>query len=266
MIRGVVAASAILLASAQDPANGWMAYAVGAIPSQYERITRLEMTWKVGESAGRSNAFYSPWFGMDPADNLNLLQPVNPWTGSGWDMYTEYYQWSPSSNSNSRSYSVQAGQTLHGSIEYKSSSDSYLLTQTIVETGKSSSQTVKCQNGKKYVVPYVVYEKEWSCYNYPPDGVVTFNNIIVECDGVDCTEDTQWDAEVKGSNCDMTAHVGDASKATGSNEISITWDTSARSSFDNKTEVEMIKYNSKGWGAEFAKRALTRIQAEQMTV
>ena len=28
---------------AQDPADGWMAYAVGSIPDSYERITRLEM-------------------------------------------------------------------------------------------------------------------------------------------------------------------------------------------------------------------------------
>ena len=47
------AAVAILLlavydAQAQDPATGWMAYAVGTVPSGTERITRLEMTWKVG--------------------------------------------------------------------------------------------------------------------------------------------------------------------------------------------------------------------------
>ena len=66
---------------AQDPAHGWMAYAVGTMPHG-ERITRLEMTWKVGAAPRRSNAFFSPWFGMDPSDNLNLVQPVNPWSGS----------------------------------------------------------------------------------------------------------------------------------------------------------------------------------------
>merc|ERR1719506_272967 len=101
-----------------------MAYAVGKIPSSAQRITKLQMTWKVGAAAKRSSAFYSPWFGMDPADNLNLLQPVNPWEGSSWSMYTEYYQWSPSRNSNSRAYSVKAGQTLHGSIIYNKASDS----------------------------------------------------------------------------------------------------------------------------------------------
>ncbi len=68
---------AVLLAStvavsAQDPAGGWMAYAVGDISSTgADRITRLEMKWKVSDApTSRSNAFYSPWFGMDPNDNL----------------------------------------------------------------------------------------------------------------------------------------------------------------------------------------------------
>ena len=72
---------------------------------------------------------------MDPADNLNLVQPVNPWMGS-WSMYTEYYQWSDGYNSNSDSYSVNAGQTLHGTLVYIPSKDAYNLTQTVVETGE----------------------------------------------------------------------------------------------------------------------------------
>ena len=71
-------------ASAQDPATGWIVYAVGSIDSKFERITQLSMKWKVGAMAKTSSAFYSPWFGMDPSDNLNLIQPVNPWSGNGW--------------------------------------------------------------------------------------------------------------------------------------------------------------------------------------
>jgi len=103
-----------------------MAYAVGAIPKQYERITSLNMTWTVNENPTRGRAFFSPWFGMDPGDNLNLIQPVNPWSGSSWSMYTEYYQWSPTHNSNSKQYPVQAGQTLQGSLQYDEASDSYV--------------------------------------------------------------------------------------------------------------------------------------------
>ena len=159
----------------------------GAGPCRRERITRLEMTWTVGQAPTWSWAFFPPWFGMDPADNLNLIQPVNHWSGRAWSMHTEYYQWSPEHNSNSRSYTVQAGQTLHGALVYSAADDSYTLSQTVVETGETSSQVVQCQSGKKSVVPYVVYERVFSCYTFPGDGKVSFRNIIVECDGTDCT-------------------------------------------------------------------------------
>jgi hypothetical protein len=146
-------------------------YAVGSIPSSYERITKLEMTWKVGEKPKTSTAFFSPWFGMDPADNLNLIQPVNPWSRTAWSMYTEYYQWSPTHNSNSRSYSASAGDVLTGSLVYNATIDSYTLTQTNTNTGDVSSQVVACQDGKEYTVPYVVYEKTFACADYPPDEV-----------------------------------------------------------------------------------------------
>lgn len=230
---------------AQDPAEGWMAYAVGSIPSTYERITRLEMTWKVGAQPRRSFSFFSPWFGMDPADNLNLIQPVNPWSGSAWSYYTEYYQWKPTHNSNSKQISIKAGYTLKGSLVYNAAKDAYLLTQTCVETGQSSSQTVVCQNGKKYNIPYVVYEKTFPCRNYPPDEVVTFTNIVAECDGVDCTSSINWQAKVKDPNCDMTAHI-DSPK-----QIRITWSTTAESRYDNMTQAELFELNanrgSRGW-------------------
>lgn len=237
----LIASALAFVAQGQDPAEGWMAYAVGSIPSQYERITRLEMTWTVGQSAKRSFAFYSPWFGMDPADNLNLIQPVNPWSGSSWSMYTEYYQWSPTHNSNSKEYSVEEGQTLHGALVYDESSDSYTLSQTIKETGDVSSQVVKCQSGKKYTVPYVVYEKTFPCKDYPTDGVVTFHDIVAECDGVDCSQDIKWTSAVKDDNCNMKANIIDQ------NTISITWDVTMESKYDNYTSSELFELNHHGW-------------------
>lgn len=236
-------ASVLRSCTAQDPAEGWMAYAVGDI-GEYERITKMEMTWKIGQEAKHSFAFYSPWFGMDPDDNLNLLQPVNPWSGQSWSMYTEYFQWQPEHNSNSKQVSAEAGQTLHGSITYDASNDSYLVTQTIVETGQISSQTVKCQNGKKFRVPYVVYEKLFPCQDYPPDEVVTFSDILVECDGKDCTDEISWEAKVKDDNCNMAAHIVD------SKTITITWDTSASSRLSNYTYQQLYALNYNGWAAQ----------------
>ena len=65
---------------------------------------------------------------MDPSDNLNLIQPVNPWGGSSWTAYTEYFQWSPERNSNSDSITCSAGDILHGSLVYSDSDDSYTFT------------------------------------------------------------------------------------------------------------------------------------------
>jgi len=146
---------------------------------------------------------------MDPADNLNLIQPVNPWMKGGffssgsWNMYTEYFQWSPTDNSNSKSNKVNPGQHLHGSLVYDKATDSYDLTQEIVETGVKSTQNVKCQSGKKFTVPYVVYEKSWPCKSYPTDGIVTFTDIKVECDGTDCSDKMQWAAKVN-TTCHST--------------------------------------------------------------
>jgi hypothetical protein len=229
-----------------------MAYAVGTVPTSTNRITKMEMTWKVGADPRPSNAFFSPWFGMDPADNLNLIQPVNPWLGSGWNMYTEYFQWRPEHNSNSEQFPVKAGQHLHGSLVYNKASDSYTLSQTIVETGQSSTQEVRCQLGKKYKVPYVVYEKTFPCGDYPPDQVVTFTNITVECDGQDCTNYVKWSPMVKDPNCDMKANI------ISQTEISITWDTSMLSKYDSMSREELFKLNYHGWAEKFN---LTSVEA-----
>ena len=224
-------------AEAQDPADGWMAYAVGAVPSGVERITRLEMKWKVSNDPEPSRAFFSPWFGMDPSDNLNLIQPVNPWLGDGWAFYTEYFQWQPVRNSNSEQFGVNSGDELHGSLVYLKDTDSYNLTQTNTATGQTSQQIVRCQDGKKYTVPYVVYEKTWRCSAYPSDGVVTFTDIKVECDNTDCTSKVDWSAEVKDPNCNMEAHIDS------STQIRITWDTSLASKYDNVTMDALFEMN-----------------------
>ena len=58
--------------------------------------------------------------------------------------------------------------------------------------------------GKRFTVPYIVYEKVTSCGNYPPDGVVTFSNITIECDGQPCTSAVKWEAKVEDPNPNQT--------------------------------------------------------------
>jgi len=160
-------------------------------------------------------------------------------------MYTEYFQWSPEHNSNSRQERVAAGQHLHGSLVYNAATDAYTLTQEVVETGAKSTQIVKCQSGKKYVLPYVVYEKVFPCADYPSDQIVTFTDIVAECDGKDCKSDIKWAAQNKDNkHCGMMAHIsGD------NNNISITWNNNGEMAapFRDMSEAQLYDFNMNGW-------------------
>ena len=41
-------------------------------------ITFMEARWKVPSNPARGGAFYSPWFGIESSDNLNLIQVSSP--------------------------------------------------------------------------------------------------------------------------------------------------------------------------------------------
>lgn len=111
--------------------------------------------------------------------------------------------------------------------------------------GLGTLLTILCiLQGKKYVLPYVVYEKLFPCADYPPEGVVTFTNISIECDGSDCTKDVTWASKVKDANCNMKANI------ISPTEISISWDTSAPSRYDNFTDSELFALNYHGWATK----------------
>ena len=71
---------------------------------------------------------------------------------------------------------------------------------------------------------------------------VTFRDIVMECDGIDCKKDTVWTTGVEDQNCGMEAHV-----SNGNEEISITWNTEAASKLDGLTRGELHELNFHGW-------------------
>jgi len=216
-----VAATGVL---AQDPAPGWLAYAHAQCPNG-THLTHMEAEWKVGANPQQSDAFFSPWFGSDTTDNLCLIQPVNPWFGSSWSLYTEYYQWSNGYNQNSNQQPANAGDTLHGQLTYLGDTqNAYKLVQTDVTTGATSTQNIPVQQHssgayKQYTQLYFVYEKVANCNQYPPDGKVTFENIKVYCSGRQVWP--EWTTSWVENVCNMRAHI--VNKDT----ITITWDTQA---------------------------------------
>jgi len=208
---------------AQDPAEGWLGYAMGVNPAGTGIITHMEAKWKVGQNPVVGGAFFSPWFGIEASDNLNLLQPVNPWVGDSWQIYNEYFQWSPEYNYNSDSNTVNPGDVLFGSVDYDESAQSYNLYHSDMTTGWSVNSTIQIQqddqgNYKQYTIAYVVYEKDADCNQYPPDGSVTFYDIVLAYGGKVVTP--QWTTGIVDDVCNNRAKVID------SNTIEITWDTS----------------------------------------
>lgn len=238
MKSAFVIALLVALAAAQDPAPGWLAYATATCPAG-ERITHMEAKWKVGQTPPSSFAFFSPWFGIDTTDNLNLLQPVNPWEGSGWAFYTEYYQWSPSNNVNSHQYSTEAGNVLHGQLTFNGESkQSYTLIQQDLTANQKSSMVIPVQRDesgqhKNYSVMYIVYEKVAQCAHYPPDQKVEFYDIFVYCNGQKVNP--KWTTSYVEDVCDFRAHV------INTETVTITWNINAAN-----PRLEQMKQNRRG--------------------
>merc|ERR1712232_1459106 len=94
----------------------------------------------MGEPVNK-NCFYSPWFGIESSDNLNLIQPVNPWTGREWEIYNEYFQWRPTHNENSRSHVVYPGDLIYGSVTFDEARQEYNIYHADLTKGHTCRST-----------------------------------------------------------------------------------------------------------------------------
>jgi len=204
----------------KDPAQGWMGYATAQYPAG-SRLTYIEAKWKVPNNPVYGGAFFSPWFGIESSDNMNLIQPVNPWNSYSWLIYNEYYQWEPTYNFDSDMHVVQPGDVLFGSVRYSPGNNSYVVFHADLNDGWGVYSTIPIQfwNGgyKNYTLAYFVMEKVWNCNQYPPDGIVTFYDIKVEYDNAPVTP--QWSTGYVDDNCNCRAHILNPSS------VSITWST-----------------------------------------
>ncbi|KNC54731.1 uncharacterized protein AMSG_01581 [Thecamonas trahens ATCC 50062] len=219
----IAAAAMAMLATltlAQDPANEWLGYATATYP-QGTKITRAEAKWQVPADPKVPGLFQSPWFGIESTDNLNLIQPVNPWDGARWYGMTEYFQWSPENNRDSQTIEARAGDTLHGTVVYDEATQSYTQTQNNLRTGQSTSMVVPIQkdsngNYKNYDHLWVVYEKvPIVCGQLPASGKVLFFDIEIEFDGKLVTP--EWTTAFVVDKCDNRAQL------VNSTSVLLTW-------------------------------------------
>jgi len=219
------------LTVAQDPAQGWLAYAKGVNPAgSTEPITYFEAYWtNLKAPADKSpTCFYAPWYGIETSDNLNLIQPVNAWNDGGsmkWCLMNYYFQWSPQHVTQGRKMYPVAADSLYASVTFHEASQSYMMYSEILTNGHkdTSNLTIPVQKDhkgdyKKYTIVYVVFEKICHrCDEYPADDIVTYHNISVYYGGKKVSP--KWSTGVVDEVCDMTAHIVDESTVT------ITWNS-----------------------------------------
>jgi hypothetical protein len=237
MLSVFVLGTLLIFARAQDPANGWLGYARGVNPDGGTvPITFIEAWWTNLKEPSNKNCFYSPWFGIETSDNLNLIQPVNPWNGNEWTIYNEYFQWVPTHNENSRSHRVYPGDLIYGSVTLDAANHAYKVYHADLTSGHewSVNTTIAIQTKagsyKTYSMTYFVFEKTCrSCNEYPPDDIVTFSNISVYWNGVQ--KSPKWTTAYVDNVCNNRAHVVDEST------ITITWNS--KSDQPNEINEEM---------------------------
>merc|ERR1711971_881201 len=128
----------------------------------------------------------SPWFGIESSDNLNLIQPVNPWTGREWQIYNEYFQWKPTHNENSASHKVYPGDVIYGSVTLDAAAHAYRVFHEDRTKGHewSVNSTIAIQKEgseyKSYTMTYFVFEKvctPWMSRRCPLRGTADLRNI-----------------------------------------------------------------------------------------
>jgi hypothetical protein len=139
--------------------------------------------WTVGGIPAQGGAFYSPWLGIEASDNLNLIQPVNPWVGNGWSQYIEYYQWEPTYNYDSNMNPANPGDVLHGVVTFNPANQSYTIVHTNLNSGWSVEANIDVQKKrgggyKNYTIVYIVFEKPAACNQYPPEASTTASCFV----------------------------------------------------------------------------------------
>jgi hypothetical protein len=230
----VIAITAPVAVVAQDPGPNWIVYAKATCPRPDQMITKMSAKWIIpenGEDMTEQNEFWTPWFGIETTDNLNLLQPVTCWGPDSWTLSTEYFQWTPDYNFNSEFVTVSTGNLCYGEVVYLPPGKNSTEPQYRVSMGSGDSQSsastwqiapiqIDSKTGarKNYTNAYVVFEHPFhKCHKYPKSDKMEFFDIVLECNGQRVVDPKWTTGEVKRV-CDFEAHVVNASR------IKFTWD------------------------------------------
>lgn len=223
-MRSFIGLIAIVQCYAQDPSPGWLSYA-SFTASPTSRITALNATWTVMAEPIKKKGSNAPgwWFGIQTADgNGALIQPILAWADGApsYTIFNGIYDWNDQSWTQSISDVVTPGQTIIGSVTYRSSDNSYDMIIRCKETGWSVTTNKKIQGKQIEATAYFVLEHApVTCAAYPPDNGMSFSSIYLEVDNQPVVP--SWKAHQETPKCASQATIVSPS------EIKFSWDATA---------------------------------------
>lgn len=212
------------LASAQDPSNSWLSYAA-ATEGASAKVTALNCSWKVPADPLQKQGSNAPgwWFGIQTANGKGaLIQPILAWADGTpqWTIFNGVFDWNDRSWHQSKQITVQPGDQIDSAVVYDAAKKEFVM--YIVKRGGTPIITpYKEYSGQIESVAYFVLEHQpRSCKSYPPDGKMSFTNIVMQVDGKTVTS-PKWHAEQQKPACDSKAVI------VSPTQIDFTWSASS---------------------------------------
>ena len=218
----------------QDPSDGWLGYAKAEHPASVNNnqlITKLEAYWINLDAPKVSNALFAPWVGIGTSDHLNRIQSVNPWIAKEWQIYNEYYQYSPKRNKNSHSHVSYPNDIIHSLIEYHPLERFYEVFVSDLTQDWSVKTRVEVQainrteeEYKKYTFAYFAFWTQnvsMDCSLYPGKGSIRFYNISIWYNEK-LTRNPKWSSSFYNDSCNNRAAVSAANDS-----VVISWNATS---------------------------------------
>jgi len=212
------------VASAADPSEGWLSYAVYNAPKPTDVVTRLAGTMVVPPEP--ENKFGEPafWFGVQTAKGDGaLIQPIMAkWLGNSWYMFQEIFDWTDERDEQSRAIKVKPGETIRAEVAFIEKSRSYSMNMSSSSGLVSNYQyaLLPGQSETESVGYFVLEHQVESCRGLPSSGSVRWTNVIVEVNG-EKVDDADWVAKEERPVCGSKAVV------VNSTTIDIVWEPPA---------------------------------------
>lgn len=213
----IVLLATITCALAQDPASSWLCYALTQ-SSDGSGATRVSATTQIPSGPPQDpNGEPAWWFGIEPSNNLYLIQPILPkWLGDGYYIFNEMFDWHTFNDQQSTNIKIPYGTNVSAEIITRDGGKHY--TMTVKAQGHQWNLTVPTykDDGPFTNVYFVLEHQVDRCSQLPSAGSLSYTDIEIEFGGKRVVP--QWSTHLERPVCKSQVKVISPSS------LSIEWD------------------------------------------